>query len=201
MPEMKRVYNLKTEAVHMMFAVDAREAVKNGKGEWSYTKEEGGGVPPMVLNDQSMSPGVVKPPKKVEKSDKDDKEQKFDKDGRAIDESEGGEAEIPDGFGPEKGGEAVHYISGETRMLVAEGDAENVPHVQPYARRATKAEQVAASNDGMDVDPDAPPPPEGGEGEGEGEGTPVSMRRGKRQSASRRKPVKRASPPEAKDDE
>jgi hypothetical protein len=129
MPEMKRVYNHKTGEEAVMYAVDAREAVRNGRGDWSYHPkgEARPGMPPMVVSDQTLAPGTVVLP--------DDEKDR-----------------IPDGFGREKGGEPIHYQSGETRMLVKPGEGGVAVAIQPYARRATKAEQIAASNDGSEQD-------------------------------------------------
>jgi hypothetical protein len=153
MPEIKKVYNQATGEEAAMYAVDAKEAIRNGKGDWSYFKkgEERPGMPPMVVSDQTLVPGVLKGP------DEDDER-------------------IPDGFGPERGQAGkVHYQSGETRMLVKEGEGGQALAIQPYARRATKAEQIAASNDGS-----------------EQSATRYNDQAVKsRKSASRRKPVKR----------
>lgn len=115
MPEMKKVYNLKTGEERAMFSVDAYEAIRNAPNEWSLTdpKARKGGRPEDVTG---LSPGVIKP-------------------GKDAKENVLGE----DGFRTEK--EAIPVTSGENRVL---GAADGT--IQPDARRATKEEQIAASN-------------------------------------------------------
>ena len=127
MPEMRKVYNVKTGEEAVMYSVDAREAVQNNPGEWRYGTKAAPAVgePPYNAILDTMSPGQTVQPKSAHRK--------------------GEPEEKPDGFGPEKGGPAVPMLSGETRMLVSPDDP-NAPVLQPFARRGTKAEQVAASN-------------------------------------------------------
>jgi len=126
MPEMKKVYNLKTGEERAMYSVDAREAVGNHPDEWSFQPpsagKKGRGLNVGGEDVSDLSAGVIK-------------------DGKDAKKDGGG---IPDGFstGPAR---AVPVHSGETRMLVDPGDDAPVM-VQPDARRGSKEEQIAASH-------------------------------------------------------
>lgn len=62
MPEMKKVYNLKTGEVRAMYSVDANEAIRNAPKEWSFTAPDArkGTRPEDVTG---LSPGVITPGK------------------------------------------------------------------------------------------------------------------------------------------
>lgn len=153
MPEMKKVYDTETGAELMMYAVDAGEAVKNGGGRYAYRAggDKGRGMPPVSMASQVFQPGYTKAPEKEAKEDKEARQRHID-----AGNPDPGDL-VGTGFAPsELGGPKIATITGEGRYLAAPEDDEAAAVIQPFARRGTKAEQIAASNDGSNPVDEAP---------------------------------------------
>jgi hypothetical protein len=135
MPEQVKVY-CSDGTEHIMYSVDAREAIQRHPDEWAYkpfaakkgrkAAAEGATAGPEVVD--GYAPGQVdRPPL----------------------------APDADGFGPEKGGspQGIPVFSGATRLQV---DPKDPAPPQINERQATKAESIAASREPEEAGAAAP---------------------------------------------